>query len=305
MTYQTDRQIIEKMIIAASLTAIVAQMIKTYNTQSLELALAHELLTKSLGEQVSGLSRERINKLIRRSQRETTAVIGAIFEKYDLATVYLSFAYLITDLSENNYIVVGAESDFSQAWDIMSMIMSDVISNVLSGRRLVIFDTFNRIARAGNIDENSATEAGFLVDQFERVCDVYNTSVILIHHINKYGSDSDSENLSLSAIRGSSVIVDSARWALVLRGISEANAKSRFGTTDWEEKQKLWVKLTVIKQNHSEPVGAKWLYRVAGGTLTGSVALPVRMAKGSADTKEKTKEKIIPSRKKWRPVATD
>jgi len=130
MTYQTDRQIIEKMIIAASLTAIVAQMIKTYNVQSTELSRAKYLLTKALEEQLIGLSSERTSKLIRRSQRDTTTVLSSIFDNYDLATIYLSFAHLISQLSENNYIVVGAESDFSQAWDIMSMIMSDVISNV-------------------------------------------------------------------------------------------------------------------------------------------------------------------------------
>ena len=148
----------------------------------------------------------------------------------------------------------------------------DQLLPVLEGARIVIVDTLNRAASAGSLDENSAGDMGALLVVLERICAKVGCALIVLHHINKGGlSDSEAESLTQDILRGSSVIVDNARWVLMLRVMNEAQAKARYGDS-WEDEKPFWVRREIVKQNHGKPIPGTWIRRVAGGVLSAFTA---------------------------------
>ncbi|MBF0561276.1 MAG: hypothetical protein HQL37_04495 [Alphaproteobacteria bacterium] len=129
-----DRQIVEEMVLPATLTAIVTVMRKQLAEDGSEtspvLDRAHALLERALREPVASLPPDRIAKLVRRTKRVTTDVLAPLFEKYPLATQYLTMAYLIAQLSQDDVIRIGAQSPFSEAWDLMTEVMGCVVDKL-------------------------------------------------------------------------------------------------------------------------------------------------------------------------------
>ena len=136
MNYRlSDRQIVEQMVLPAALNAIIAVMrrrlaIDNDDSTSPELDRVQMLLDKALKEPVENLTPDRVGKIVRRSKRTTVEALAPLFEKHPLATQYLTMAYLVAELSQDEIIQVGAQSPFSEAWDIMAEVM-DCVSDKL------------------------------------------------------------------------------------------------------------------------------------------------------------------------------
>ena len=129
----SDRKIVEMMVLPAALNAIVSVMRKRLaidDGTSPELDRVLILLDKALKEPAENLAPDRVAKIVRRSKRVTIDVVSPLFEKHPLATQYLTMAYLVAELSQEDIIQVGAQSPFSEAWDIMVEVM-DCVSDKL------------------------------------------------------------------------------------------------------------------------------------------------------------------------------
>lgn len=131
----SDRQIVEQMVLPAALNAIISAMrkrlaIASDDGTSPELDRVQLLLDKALKEPVEDMSPDRVSKIVRRSKRVTIDALAPLFEKHPLATQYLTMAYLVAELSQEDIIQVGAQSPFSEAWDIMVEVM-DCVSDKL------------------------------------------------------------------------------------------------------------------------------------------------------------------------------
>ncbi len=134
MTHRpTARQIVEQMVLPASVTAIVLVMRKQLeedNQASPELDQVHSLLEQSLQETAVDISPDQVRKLTRRSKRVVNEALSPLFDKYSLATQYLTLAYFIAELTREDLIYIGAESPFAMAWDIMSEVMDIVVDKL-------------------------------------------------------------------------------------------------------------------------------------------------------------------------------
>ncbi len=125
----SDRRIVEQMVLPAALNAIVSVMRKQLaldNGMSPELDRVQILLNHALKEPVENLAPDRVVKIVRRSKRTTIEALAPLFENHPLATQYLTMAYLVAELSQDDVIRVGAASSFSEAWDIMVEVMECV-----------------------------------------------------------------------------------------------------------------------------------------------------------------------------------
>jgi len=128
-----DRQIVEQMVLPAILTAIILVMrgkLTPEDNGSQELNRAHSLLSKSLLEPGINLPQDRASKLARRAKRVIADTVAPLFDKHCLATQYLTVAYLISELAQEEVILIGAESPFAEAWDIMSQVMDTVVDQL-------------------------------------------------------------------------------------------------------------------------------------------------------------------------------
>ncbi|MEI7607210.1 MAG: hypothetical protein WCJ64_07485 [Rhodospirillaceae bacterium] len=80
------------------------------------------LLTASMKEAVADIPADRVHKLMRRAKRVSTEVLTVLSTKL-MGVQYLSIARLTADLAEREVIVVGAESSFAEAWDLMAEVV--------------------------------------------------------------------------------------------------------------------------------------------------------------------------------------
>ncbi len=127
--FQTDRQVVERLIVPAMAAAVVLIM-KTEIERDLEgespdLNKAHALLQEAMNEPVNELPPDRIGKIVRRSKRVATSVLKANFEK-PLAVQYLTIAHWVMDMAERGFLCIGADSSFAKAWDIMAEVLGAV-----------------------------------------------------------------------------------------------------------------------------------------------------------------------------------
>ncbi len=135
------------------------------------------------------------------------------------------------------------------------------------GVRLTILDTFNR-AIAG-LDENDNGEMGAVMSVLDEIALETGSAQVFVHHLHKGGIfQGKSETLDQSALRGASVLVDNARWLLLMATMNEEQSKARYGDV-WEDHHRRWVKRMVVKQNYGVPVEDHWLRRGDGGVLNG------------------------------------
>ena len=69
-----------------------------------------------------GLPPERVGKLVRRSKRATERAMTAVVDQV-FGVQYLSIARFTADLAERGVIVIGADSPFARAWDMMAEVI--------------------------------------------------------------------------------------------------------------------------------------------------------------------------------------
>lgn len=91
--------------------------------------------------------------------------------------------------------------------------LREVVSNWGNCPRLMVFDTLNRCL--GGANENSASDIGAIVTNFEALCSEFGCATIVLHHANRSSVKSDAVH-SLLASRGSSALVDNARYVETL-----------------------------------------------------------------------------------------
>ncbi len=146
---------------------------------------------------------------------------------------------------------------------LISYLMEELCNYVKShGFSLIIIDTLNR--SLGGLDENSNGEMGEMLAVLEWVCREANTAILLLHHANKLSVRDGATDQA--AARGASALVDNARWAGVMAGMSDTELK---GFDIAADDRRSWVKLDLPKLNYSASEQIKWLRRVEGGVLVG------------------------------------
>jgi RecA-family ATPase len=124
----------------------------------------------------------------------------------------------------------------------------------------VVLDTLTRFHK---LDENSAQDMGRLLSQLERLAAESGASVLFLHHTSKSAVVNGQATLQQAA-RGSSVLVDNARWSAFLAPMTEQDARS-FGVPAAERAN--YVRWNISKQNYGAPLADIWYRRDEGGVL--------------------------------------
>ena len=117
--YATDRQIIERLLIPAMMQVVVLGIRNSLGEDAAVLDPVTALLDEALREPLANLPPDRIAKLVRRSKRVTEQAFAPVAGKV-FGVQYLSIARFTADLTERGVIVIGADSPFAQAWDMMA-----------------------------------------------------------------------------------------------------------------------------------------------------------------------------------------
>ena len=117
--YATDRQIIERLLIPALMQVVLVGIRRSLGEDAGVLDPVNDLLGEALREPVEGLPPERVAKLVRRSKRATERAMAAVVDKV-FGIQYLTIARFTAELAERGVIVIGAESPFARAWDMMA-----------------------------------------------------------------------------------------------------------------------------------------------------------------------------------------
>lgn len=127
--FQTDRQVVERLIVPAMAAAVIMIMKKELERdlggESPDLNKAHGLLQEAMNEPVSELSPDRVGKIVRRAKRGAVVVLKENFER-PLALQYLIIAHFVMDMAERGFICIGADSPFAKAWDIIAEVLTAV-----------------------------------------------------------------------------------------------------------------------------------------------------------------------------------
>lgn len=146
------------------------------------------------------------------------------------------------------------------------------------GARIIVVDPLRRLHDG---DENSSNDMTSFVVAMEQLAKSTGAAVLALHQTNRASaSDSASQNAS----RGSSALVDGARWQVNLSRMDERTATS-FGVSEAE--RSLYVAVDFAKTNYLAPRPRSWLQRQPGGRLmltTLNPAKPIGKPFGGART---------------------
>jgi RecA-family ATPase len=144
--------------------------------------------------------------------------------------------------------------------DILSQPGFDFIRRAAEGRRLLILDTLRRYH---GVDENAGWAMAEVVGRLEAIAADTGCTVMYLHHTSKAASTAGSGDQP-QASRGSSVLVDNARWQAFLTGMTEDEA-ARWGID--EAQRGFFVRYGVSKMNFGAPLQDRWFKRHDGGVL--------------------------------------
>lgn len=128
-----------------------------------------------------------------------------------------------------------------------------------AGARLIILDPIRRLH---NGEENDSADMTQLVIAFESLAKSTGAAVLGLHHANRASA---SDNSSQHASRGSTALVDGARWQINLSRMDEKTADA-FGVSDAERIS--YIALDFAKANYLPPRSRCWLKRQIDGGLT-------------------------------------
>ena len=101
-------------------------------------------------------------------------------------------------------------------------------------------------------------------------------SIVFLHHASKSAAMNGASDQQ-QASRGSSVLVDNARWQSFLSVMTRAEAKD-WGINDGQ--RGYFVRYGVSKENYGPPVSERWFRRNEGGILKPAVLDRQRKDKG-------------------------
>lgn len=132
------------------------------------------------------------------------------------------------------------------------------LKDLAYGSGLIIVDPIRRFHDG---DENDSSAMTQLVVVLESLAKHTGAAVLAVHHANRASaSDAGSQHAS----RGSSALVDGARWQLNLSRMDEKTATA-YGLTDSERLS--YIAVDIAKSNYLPPKGRSWLKRHPGGGL--------------------------------------
>jgi hypothetical protein len=134
----------------------------------------------------------------------------------------------------------------------------DELEKLSQGARLIIIDPIRRLHDG---EENDSATMTQLVIALESLAKKTSAAVIGIHHANRASAgDTSSQNAS----RGSSALVDGARWQI---NLSKMDVKTADGMAVSEHDRPLYVALDFAKGNYLPSTSRQWLIRQPGGAL--------------------------------------
>lgn len=173
-------------------------------------------------------------------------------------------AQALTDLGENLMIVplVG----------LMPNLMDEAETSVLASYvwhcRLVVIDTLRRFHRLPEIDDGAMASVIATLEALGRRPDLEDhtpPSILYLHHVNKASGREGGSGADQTASRGSSVLVDNARFQLNMVTMSPKEAKD-FGID--EDERRKYIRVVRAKANYSAPLPDIWYLREPGGMLS-------------------------------------
>ena len=148
----------------------------------------------------------------------------------------------------------------------------DELRSIALGARLVIIDLLRRMHGG---DENNSSDMTRFVVAMEQLAKTTGAAVVCLHHANRAsGADTSSQNVA----RGSSALVDGARWQLNLSRMDERTAEQHMIS---EAERPQYVALDFAKTNYLPPRPRYWLKRGPGGRFS-LVQLHTATPKGRA-----------------------
>lgn len=134
----------------------------------------------------------------------------------------------------------------------------DELKSLSEGARLIIVDP---VRRMHTDDENSSGDMTRFVVAMEQLAKASGAAVLGIHHANRASaSDAGSQH----AARGSSALVDGARWQLNLSRMDEKSATTLMVS---EAERPNYIAVDYAKTNYLPPRPRCWLKRQPGGGL--------------------------------------
>lgn len=168
-----------------------------------------------------------------------------------------------------NMTICPLVSQFPWLLDDKAQVQQPVLDYLIKqseGQRLIIIDTMRRFHAA---DENSSSAMATLVAVLEEIAQKTGAAVLFLHHTNKSAlSDDGGDNQGAS--RGSSVLVDNARYVLNISGMPRPknNGENRQnGQLISENARKYYLRLNDSKINNAVKNDETWLFRRPGGVL--------------------------------------
>lgn len=167
-----------------------------------------------------------------------------------------------------NMTICPLVSQFPWLLDDKAQIQQSVFDYLVKqseGQRLIIIDTMRRFHAA---DENSSSAMATLVAVLEEIAQKTGAAVLFLHHTNKSGLSDDGDNQGAS--RGSSVLVDNARYVLNASVMPKPinKGENRYnGQLISDSARKYYLRLNDSKINNAAKSDETWLFRRPGGIL--------------------------------------
>lgn len=163
-----------------------------------------------------------------------------------------------TNLHQNLVILPMSGESCSLLADGRPTALYDELVAIAQGARLIIIDPVRRMHSG---DENNSSDMTKLVITMEKLAKSAGAAVLGLHHANRASSgDAGSQNAS----RGSSALVDGARWQINLSRMDDKAAEAHMLS---EAERQLYVAVDFAKTNYLPPRQRCWLKRHAGGRL--------------------------------------
>lgn len=135
----------------------------------------------------------------------------------------------------------------------------DELNSVAAGTRLIIIDPLRRMHDG---DENNSSDMTNFVVAIEKLAKSTGAAVLGLHHANRASAnDAGSQH----AARGSTALVDGARWQLNLSRLDEKTAE---GFMIEDGSRSLYVAVDFAKTNYLPPRQRCWLKRQSTGRLS-------------------------------------
>lgn len=98
---------------------IVTVVRQNLGKDAIMLDRAAELLSEALKEPIDAMPPGRASKILRRAMRATGEAMTAISDRM-IGVQWRAIAHLAVELADEDYLVVGSDSAFARAWDVMA-----------------------------------------------------------------------------------------------------------------------------------------------------------------------------------------